>query len=49
MTVSRVLNNQQWVKESTRERVQEAIRELSYVANELARQIGRVDTRGSVS
>lgn len=40
MTVSRVLNNQQWVKESTRERVQEAIRELDYVANEMARQIG---------
>jgi DNA-binding LacI/PurR family transcriptional regulator len=40
MTVSRVLNNQQWVKESTRERVQETIRELDYVANEMARQIG---------
>ena len=40
MTVSRVLNNQQWVKESTRERVLEAIRELDYVANEMARQIG---------
>ena len=40
MTVSRVFNNQQWVKESTRERVQEAIRELDYVANEMARQIG---------
>jgi DNA-binding LacI/PurR family transcriptional regulator len=40
MTVSRVLNNQQWVRASTRERVQETIRELDYVANEMARQIG---------
>jgi DNA-binding LacI/PurR family transcriptional regulator len=39
-TVSRVLNNQQWVKESTRERVLVTIRELDYVANEMARQIG---------
>jgi DNA-binding LacI/PurR family transcriptional regulator len=41
MTVSRVLNNQQWVKEATRERVQATIRELDYVANEMGRHIRR--------
>jgi DNA-binding LacI/PurR family transcriptional regulator len=40
MTVSRVLNNPQLVAKPTRERVQAAIRELDYVVNELARQIG---------
>jgi DNA-binding LacI/PurR family transcriptional regulator len=40
MTVSRVLNRQNWVKESTREKVLTTIRELDYVANEMARQIG---------
>ena len=40
MTVSRVLNNPQLVAEPKRERVQAAIRDLDYVVNELARQIG---------
>jgi DNA-binding LacI/PurR family transcriptional regulator len=40
MTVSRVLNNPQSVAEPKRERVQAAIRDLDYVVNELARQIG---------
>ncbi len=40
MTVSRVLNQPQLVTESKRARVQAAIRDLDYVVNELARQIG---------
>ena len=40
MTVSRVLNQPHLVTESTRAKVQEAIRDLDYVVNELARQIG---------
>lgn len=40
MTVSRVLNEPQLVAEGTREKVQTAIRDLDYVVNELARQIG---------
>jgi DNA-binding LacI/PurR family transcriptional regulator len=40
MTVSRVLNQAPFVAELTRERVQTAIRDLDYVANEMARQIG---------
>jgi DNA-binding LacI/PurR family transcriptional regulator len=40
MTVSRVLNSQDWVKKSTKEKVLAAIRQLDYVANEMARQIG---------
>ena len=37
MTVSRVLNNQSLVKETTRERVHQAIRQLKYRPNILAR------------
>ncbi|HEV3210431.1 MAG TPA: LacI family DNA-binding transcriptional regulator [Chthoniobacterales bacterium] len=40
MTVSRVLNRPQLVEALTRQRVRAAIRELDYVANEMARQIG---------
>jgi DNA-binding LacI/PurR family transcriptional regulator len=40
MTVSRVLNQPQLVAESTREKVLAVIRDLGYVVNELARQIG---------
>jgi DNA-binding LacI/PurR family transcriptional regulator len=40
MTVSRVLNSPHLVARPTRERVQAAIRDLGYVVNELARQIG---------
>ena len=40
MTVSRVLNQPQLVAKPKRERIQAAIRDLDYVVNELARQIG---------
>jgi Bacterial regulatory proteins, lacI family len=40
MTVSRVLNSPRLVARPTRERVQAAVRDLGYVVNELARQIG---------
>src|SRR5689334_17632924 len=39
MTVSRVLNHPHLVKEPRRQRVQTAIRDLEYVADEMARQI----------
>ncbi len=39
MTVSRVLNDQSAVKEATRKRVQEAIRELNYRPNIMARNL----------
>lgn len=38
-TVSLVLNNNGYVAENTRKRVQEAMRELNYVPNELARNL----------
>lgn len=40
-TVSRVLNNNGYVSEKTRLRVEEAIRELQYIPNELARNLYR--------
>jgi DNA-binding LacI/PurR family transcriptional regulator len=40
MTVSRVLNQPELVRETTREKVRTVIRDLDYVVNELARQIG---------
>jgi hypothetical protein len=40
LTVSRVLNSPELVAEPARERVLKAIRDLDYVVNELARQIG---------
>ncbi|MDI6780437.1 MAG: LacI family DNA-binding transcriptional regulator, partial [Bacteroidota bacterium] len=36
-TVSRVLNNSNIVEEETKKRVQEAVRELSYLPNNLGR------------
>lgn len=38
-TVSRVLNNSGYVKKETRERVEEVIKELGYVPNEIARSM----------
>jgi LacI family transcriptional regulator len=42
MTVSRVVNGEQNVRESTRERVREAIAALNYVPNPAARRAGRL-------
>ncbi|WP_203291345.1 LacI family DNA-binding transcriptional regulator [Maricaulis parjimensis] len=44
MTVSRVLNAEPNVREATRERVQEAIRELNYRPNLSARNLARANT-----
>lgn len=41
MTVSRVINGQESVKEETREKVLEAIRELNYYPNEAARALNK--------
>jgi len=38
-TVSRVLNNSGYVKESTKEKIKEAIKELNYIPNEIARSL----------
>ena len=38
-TVSRVINNEYGVKESTKEKVQKAIKECGYVANQVARDL----------
>lgn len=48
VTVSRVINNQAYVKEETRQRVQQALTELGYVANRQARSLrsGRTHTIG---
>ncbi|WP_426452432.1 LacI family DNA-binding transcriptional regulator [Paenibacillus sp. S-38] len=45
MTVSRVINNSASIKESTRARVEEAIRELEYVPNKQARSLTSKETR----
>ena len=38
-TVSRVVNNKEYVKEDTRRRVMEALNECNYVPNEIARSL----------
>ena len=38
-TVSRVLNNSGYVSEETRQKIEEAMRELNYTPNELARNL----------
>ena len=50
-TVSRVLNDHTAVREATRQRVLDAIRELNYVPNPIARQLstGRTMTIGVVA
>lgn len=45
MTVSRVINNSPLIKESTRLKVEEAIRELDYVPNKQARSLTSKETR----
>lgn len=45
MTVSRVINNSPLIKESTRLRVEEVIRELDYVPNKQARSLTSKETR----
>lgn len=45
MTVSRVINNAPSIKESTRQRVEEAIKELDYVPNKQARSLTSKETR----
>ena len=40
-TVSRILNNRGYISEHTRKKVQEAIRELNYTPNQLARNLYR--------
>jgi len=44
-TVSRVLNNSPLVKESTRKKVLETIKELEYEPNSLGRELRRAETR----
>ena len=44
-TVSRVLNEEPFVKDSTRERVLKVIRELGYRPNTLARSLRKQETR----
>lgn len=43
-TVSRVLNNSGYVSEETRQKIEEAMRELNYTPNELARNLFRKKT-----
>lgn len=38
-TVSRVLNNSGYVSEETRQKIEDAMKELNYTPNELARQV----------
>lgn len=38
-TVSRVLNNSGYVSDETRQKIEEAMRELNYTPNELARNL----------
>ena len=38
-TVSRVLNNSGYVSEETREKIENAMEELNYIPNELARNL----------
>ena len=38
-TVSRVLNNSGYVSEETRQKIEDAMKELNYTPNELARQL----------
>ena len=38
-TVSRVLNNSGYVSEETREKIENAMTELNYIPNELARNL----------
>ncbi|MFC0212261.1 LacI family DNA-binding transcriptional regulator [Paenibacillus chartarius] len=45
MTVSRVINNSPSIKESTRLKVEEAIRELEYVPNKQARSLTSKETK----
>jgi LacI family transcriptional regulator len=45
MTVSRVINNSPSIKEATRLKVEEAIRELDYVPNKQARSLTSKETR----
>ncbi len=46
MTVSRVLSNSRYISPATRERVEQAIAELGYVPNALARSLRFRQTTG---